>query len=371
MKYTLTSIFSLLLITAFGQQTIKMTVSGQVFNSTVDSVSISQYFGGTNYRDLVKAPISKKGDFVLTGTLPSEDYYVFRVGTSHINVILKSGSDIKIYADGKNIRAFSNIVGSEETKKMNEFLIVQSQWNFKRDSAVAIINQNPEKQQEVNTAMTPEYYKFQNSLQTFINENPNSPALIVTLQSLDKENDFATYEKIIQQLNSSFGGSAAVKDATNEYNQIKAKKEAANLLAPGKPAPEFEELKLDRKNSMKLSDLKGQVVLLDFWASWCGPCRRENPNVVAMYDKYNKAGFTVMSVSLDKDLEPWKAAIEKDNLKWPNHVSDLKQWSSKVAQQYQVRGIPFTVLIDREGKIIQTNLRGEALEAELQRIFGF
>jgi thiol-disulfide isomerase/thioredoxin len=122
---------------------------------------------------------------------------------------------------------------------------------------------------------------------------------------------------------------------------------------------------------MKLSDLRGKVVLIDFWASWCGPCRKENPNVVKTYAKYKDAGFTVMSVSLDRDRNAWLAAIEKDQLSWPNHVSDLGHWSSRVPQMYGVKGIPFTVLIDQEGKIIKTNLRGEALEAELKKIYGF
>ena len=105
-------------------------------------------------------------------------------------------------------------------------------------------------------------------------------------------------------------------------------------------------------------------------AAWCGPCRRENPNVVQTYEKYKKDGFTIVSVSLDTDAQKWKNAIEQDQLSWPNHVSDLGGWNSKVAQLYKVSSVPFTVLIDREGHVIKTNLRGPALEEELKRIFG-
>jgi peroxiredoxin len=194
--------------------------------------------------------------------------------------------------------------------------------------------------------------------------------LLPVISTIDAENDFATYESIVTQLVTSFGDSPSIKELNKAYLQKKAAKEAANLLAPGKEAPDFTELKTDGKTTMKLSDLRGQVVLLDFWASWCGPCRKENPNVTRLYDVYKKDGFTVMSVSLDRDKAAWLAAIEKDKLVWPNHVSDLQQWQSKVAAQYGVKGIPFTVLIDKDGKIIRTNLRGAELEAELKRIFG-
>ena len=121
---------------------------------------------------------------------------------------------------------------------------------------------------------------------------------------------------------------------------------------------------------MKLSDLKGKEVLIEIRAYWCGPCRKENPNVVKTYEKYKNDGFTIMSVSLDTDRAKWLAAIKQDNLTWPNHVSDLKGWSTKVGRLYEVSSVPFTVLIDKEGRIIKVNLRGEALEKELSKIFG-
>lgn len=122
-------------------------------------------------------------------------------------------------------------------------------------------------------------------------------------------------------------------------------------------------------DSYALSKMKGKVVLIDFWASWCGPCRRENPNVLAMYNKYKDKGFDILGVSLDREENAWKRAIEQDGLLW-HHISDLKGWSSEHAKLYSVSSIPQTVLIDKEGKIIQRNLRGEQLGEKLKELFG-
>jgi len=198
---------------------------------------------------------------------------------------------------------------------------------------------------------------------SFIKSHPNT---IVSLDALKKLGGSIPEYSVVAPLFDSFSKPLKNSPAGKEYAEGLAKLKAT---AVGAIAPEFTQNDPDG-NPIKLSSYRGKYLLVDFWASWCGPCREENPNVVKAYARYHDKGFEILGVSLDneKGRENWLKAIEKDGLTWPQ-VSDLKYWNNEVVQLYAIKSIPQNVLLDPTGKIIAKNLRAEALEKKLAELF--
>ncbi|NOS94239.1 MAG: TlpA family protein disulfide reductase [Cyclobacteriaceae bacterium] len=144
--------------------------------------------------------------------------------------------------------------------------------------------------------------------------------------------------------------------------------EKMKITAVGQLAPEIA-LPNPSGQIVKLSSLRGKYVLIDFWAKWCGPCRAENPNVVRAYNRFKSKGFEVFGVSLDRNKQEWMQAIQEDGLVW-TQVSDLQYFNSQAARDYNIQAIPFSILLDKDGKIIAKNLRGAALERKLEEVLG-
>jgi thiol-disulfide isomerase/thioredoxin len=373
-RLTFTLVTLLLTSISFGQEQTELKLSGQIFNfpSEGNKIEIVQNKGNNNDTVVSEVKVDKKGNFSSKVQLPTPDYYLLRLpDDQQINIVVTGEEkEIKIYGDGKNIFFHANIVGSEASTKLMELSRYNYEYKSKLDSANQYLRANPDKQKEVNAKFTPVFEAFKGYRQRFMNENPTSPALVGVLSTFNLEKEFPLYEKAVKGLEQGFSKSPTVQRIVEEYESNKEKMKANQPLSPGSEAKEIALPNPDGE-IMKLSDYRGKYVLIDFWASWCGFCRKENPNVVELYKKYKEEGFQVYSVSLDKDKARWVSAIEQDNLIWDGHVSDLKFWSSEAARDYNVSSIPFTVLVDPEGKIVNTRLRGVQLEETLKSIYGY
>jgi len=322
---------------------------------------------GQNPWIFVSATIDSNGSFKLVAPITATDIYRLRLDDqNYMMLILTPGEKISLKTTGAKLGGDAAIEGSFHTQllytAMNHSQLFESrkvalnkQYNEiqaspKRDSLSAIIISQFRANDSLQKA----------ALKSEMEKHPASLAWIFFQDKLDMTNDFPIIDKTDAATFKAYPENAFVR----QYHQMV---EVERKTAIGSPAPEIS-LADPEGNIRKLSSLKGKVVLIDFWASWCGPCRKENPNVVAIYGKYHDKGFEVFSVSLDKDRDGWLKAIAKDNLTWPNHVSDLKYWRSAGALAYGVTGIPFTVLVDKKGKIVAKKLRGEELENKVKEL---
>jgi thiol-disulfide isomerase/thioredoxin len=385
-KVIVFALLSFLSIPGFRVLAQEVIISGTINNAEGKTIYLEGFDKASRVM-LDSVVIKKKGKFVIKRKITTTDFYVLSIQkTDFFVLILQPGEKVTLEADGNNLSKTYQVKGSEHSQYLKDFVKIVNDYVRVRDSLQVVVRDYASKGDQVNASkvnmqMNTAYEDFQKKRDKFIDDHPSSPALLGVLSHLNQKQDIDQLRKIEKALAASMPGSQyheSVKASITQYDAQKAEqekmlreKEMVNMrMAPGQPAPEISMNDRDGK-LLPLSSLRGKYVLIDFWASWCGPCRKENPNVVRAYTKYKDSGFTVYSVSIDTDKEKWLAAIIKDQLTWINHVSSLQGWNTPILRDYGINGIPFTVLIDKEGKIIQTNLRGSALDQKLMEIFGF
>lgn len=307
------------------------------------------------------------GEFTLKYDAKDVAFYRLRTQNqgSYLLMCMNANERVSVSGDAKMIQYTAKIKGSPETEKMQNVNMYLRTNQLKLDSLNAVFERyaNTSAQDSIVPILQAEYQNMQTIenrfIKNYIQSNLNSITGLTFIDRFDKDKDFLLYKQLDESLLKAYPANQYVIDFHKKVLEM-------GKLMEGNPAPDFT-LSTPEGTKLSLSQFKGKVVLVDFWASWCGPCRKENPNVVRIYNENHPKGFEILSVSLDKSKEKWIEAIKADGLTW-NHVSDLGYWQSAVVPLYNISGIPFTVLVDKEGNIAAKGLRGSELEQKVAEL---
>jgi len=311
--------------------------------------------------------LNESNEFKFRRNAQEPDFYTLVVGEKNFLIVGKNGDDVNFKTDYADSTNTYEIKGSEDSEKIREFNQIGYEFSkiYKRiqDEYSVMTEANPAAKDSIFNVLMPQFQanmdKYSETTFKFARENKNNLAGFFAASSLDQNKYEAELIEYAEEIRSVFPNNKAVQSFVIKMAGLKP-------VSVGQIAPEFE-LNDTEGKLVKLSDFKGKYVLLDFWASWCAPCREENPNIVKQFEAFKNKGFTVLGVSLDEDKSDWLKAIKDDRLNW-SHVSELKRWDGKVTMQYKIEGIPASFLLDPKGKIIAKNLRGAELQNYLEKV---
>jgi peroxiredoxin len=341
-------------------------VSGQLTNAPAGTKVYLSELGDTQFIPRDTATVDAQGKFTLSGTAAEPGMYQVKLDDGNQVLLgLDNASRVQLSGDAAKLTDNYVVKGSKDSELWQQLNRGMLQSKQQMTAIEQRYGQNASAgRTDSLELLKARYFVVQNAataeMKRLVRQNPRSVVSAFVVGNLLNPDEQFTFA------DSMAAGFKKTMPESRYTKALVARLDPLRATAKGSVAPEISLAAPDGKN-VALSSLRGKYVLIDFWASWCGPCRQENPNVVKAYKRFKSKGFEIYSVSFDQDRAKWLKAIQADGLTW-THVSDLKGWESAAGQTYGVKSIPLSILLDPQGRIIDKNLRGDALEAKLASV---